>query len=294
VLLIAMPWLLFVKRERLADLTGPIAIAVVSVGVQIAFYASARQRLPLAMAFLAIAPVLAADLQTRSLRFARRRSLLLLLGIGFAALVTWHSSPVAVLRQLAWNSSTGEVRLSIGEHVARLLDGRAMRPELDGSARTLREIIPILRWGNRDAIKPTLPILENLARKHPNLTMDEATIGAVDYWAARALLSLGRREEAADAARRAAAVCPGEVMIAALAERLSEIDPGDGSAVESWRLPGVDPTSARWAMIRAAALDGDQNSARALALPLVAAFPELAPPSTSRSRRPESSSWPFL
>jgi hypothetical protein len=86
----------------------------------------------------------------------------------------------------------------------------------------------------------------------------------------------------------------GEVMIAALAERLSEIDPGDGAAVESWRLPGVDPTSARWAMIRAAALEGDDNSARALALLLVAAFPELAPPSASRSRRPGSKAWPFL
>ncbi len=106
-------------------------------------------------------------------------------------------------------------------------------------------------------------------------------MGVAEYWLARDLLALGRRDAAAQAAMDALAIRPEDPRIAALAMRLAR--PRGAPEPAAWRPPGVDPVSAALARASAAAADGDPAAAKAILRPLVPAFPELAAASMRRT-----------
>ncbi len=74
-LLPALPWAALARRRRLVELAGPLALAALAVAVRVATYASARQRLPLALALWVVLPVLLADLLDGRLRGGVRPAL---------------------------------------------------------------------------------------------------------------------------------------------------------------------------------------------------------------------------
>lgn len=278
VLLLAVPCIALCRRTELASLAGPLCIAVVAVLSQVVFYASSRQRLPLALALAIVGPVLAARALSGGLRGPRW--LTPALGIAFAVLVTLLGARSASLERAGWTWAMGPASSSPGERLSAWLDGarwsRAGEAQLE-----LRRCAKIVRTEGPDAAAAVLPELESLAARHADLTMEHSTIAVAEYWRAQALRILGRRDEAAAAAARAAEIRPGDVMLLAYARRLS--GPLEGEAIESgenWRPPGVDPASARWARMRAAALDGDPRRASRLSTRFMLELPELTPQGT--------------
>ena len=283
--LLAVPlaWLPLAPRSRLASLAGPLAIALLAFLLQTGAYASARQRLPLALALWVAGPVLAADLAGGRLRRGVRPALALLLGLGGAALLGSLTGRVALLDQLGWDRVMGPPPGGWSERLVAWQEGRALRPLVRQDALALAAGVAALRSGRPDL---ALPHLAPLAAEQ-DLTIDERTVGAPAYQAALALLALGDRAGARRAAEEARRVRPSDPRVGALALRLA--DPAGfaraAAGAATWRPPGCDPVSARLALAAAAAADRDREAARALLQPLARDFPELAGPVSDRADR---------
>jgi hypothetical protein len=282
-LLVPLAWLPFARRERLAELAGPLAIGLLALLLQIGLYASARQRLPLALALWVVGPVLASDLVRRRLRGGVRPVLLVLLGLAVSALLGGLTGGVAMLDQLGWDRAVGPVPAAWGERLVAWQEGRALRPVLRQDAVALAAGVGALRSGRPDL---ALPHLAPLVPGDRDLTIDDRTVGVPAYQAALGLLALGDigaigdigdMAAAREAAEHARQVRPEDQRIAALVLRI--VDPAgfSGAGAGGWRLPGGDPVSARLALAAAAAADQDRAASRALLQQLARDFPELAP-----------------
>jgi hypothetical protein len=280
--LATLPWLVFTRRRRLVDLAGPLAIVALAVAVQTVTYASARQRLPAALALWIVGPALASDLLSRRLRAALSRRprtavrpvAALLVGIGLVLCLAAATSRVAVLDQAGWDGVLGREPRSAGTWLCAAADGRLLRPGLAREAEDLGAGIDL--YGERrpaEALRRLAPLLGHGS----DLTVDDRRAGVPDYWAALALLALGRRPEAAAMAEAASAARPEDERIGALALRLSSPAAAFARRGDSWRPPGADPASVRMALGAAAVADGDGAAALALWQPLAASLPELTP-----------------
>jgi len=265
-LVVALPWIGLVRRSVLADLAGPLAIALLAVAVQIVFYASARQRLPLATAFLVIAPVVAAEVGAGRLAGGVRRSVAILLGLAFGALMAFLGGGTAAADQLLWQESRAA---AAGEEsrLAQLFQGRALRRGREEDQVRLLAAVQHLGAGEIDA---GIERLEPLLGRRLDLTLDDRVIGVPEYVSARLELARGRRDDAFLAARAAVAIRPGDIRISALAYRLED------GAGDEWMPVGWDPVSVRWALAEAAVADRDNAEARRRLQPLAQSFPELA------------------
>ena len=273
--LLALPWIAFASPERRRQLAGPLVVAALAFAVQVALYASARQRLPLALALWIVGPVLAADLLRGRLRATVRPAFAVLLGIAVALGPAAATARYALLDQLGWDAVLGPEAPSFGRRLVAVGQGRAFRPELLSSARRFTAGVDLAEAGRAaDSLRTLAPLLGN----GRDFTIDDKDVGVPEYWAARDLLALGDRPRATLAARVALATRPDDPRVAALALRLER--PRGAPEPAAWRPPGTDPVSATLARAQAAAADGDLGGAAALLRPLAGGFPELvgAPP----------------
>ncbi|MEA2693744.1 MAG: hypothetical protein QOJ16_3131 [Acidobacteriota bacterium] len=269
--LISLPWIALASPERRRQLAGPLCIAALAFAVQTALYASARQRLPLALALWIVGPVLAADLLRGRLTAAVRPGLAVLLGVAVALGLSAATARYALLDQLGWDAALGPEPPSLGGRLVALGQGRAFRPELLASARRFAAGVDLAERGHpTESLQTLAPLLGTGG----DWTIDEKEVGVPEYWAARDLLALGDRGRAALAAKAAQAIRPDDPRVAALALRLER--PKGAPEPAAWRPPGTDPVSATLARAQAAVADGDQAGALALLRPLAGAFPELA------------------
>jgi hypothetical protein len=270
--LAAVAWVPLARRARLAELAGPLAIVALACAVQAAAYASARQRLPAALALWIALPALAADLARGRLSGVVRPPLALLLGIAAALGLAAATARVAVLDQVGWDRLLGRQPASVGEELCAGLDGRALRPRPRRSAERLAAGIALAR--RRQPVE-SLRLLASLLGSG-DLTSDDREVGVPEYWAALDVLAMGYRPRAATLAVAAWRVRPEDARVAALAWRLGQPRPAEPVPTPGWRPPGCDPVSARMALAAAAIADGDRTAAFALLRPLAGAFPELA------------------
>jgi hypothetical protein len=274
--LLALPWLPLSRRGRLAELAGPLAVAALACLVQVAVYASARQRLPAALALWVVLPALAADLANGRTSAAVRPRLALLLGLGVALGLAAATARVAVLDQLGWDRLLGRQPASVGEASCAVQDGRVLRPRLRRQAELLAAGVALARQRHpEESLRVLAPLLDG----RDDYTSDDREVGVPQYWAALDLLATGDRGRAARMAVEASEVRPEDARAGALALRLARpreavLPPPAGA---SWRPPGCDPVSARMALAAAAAADGDRAGVLALLQPLAAGFPELLP-----------------
>ncbi len=278
-LLVALPCLMLARRETLAALGGPVSIAVLSLLVQIVFYASARQRLPMALALLVIGPVLGAECRAERLRRRVRPQLVLAGGIAFSALVGFMTAPLAISDQLNWDRAMGPGAPRAGAWPARLLDGRLLRLGAQEDAQRLDAAVALIRGRHfREGSERIAP----LCGRRLDFTVTDVAIGVPDYWQAVAQLGMGDGADAALSSRQAAATRPGEPRIAALEFLLREGGVAPAVAAD-WRPPGCDPVSAKWILSSTgAAAAGKAAPGRMLLEPFAARFPELFPPPHGR------------
>jgi hypothetical protein len=278
--LLALPWLPLARRGRLAELAGPLAVAALAFAVQAAIYASARQRLPAALALWVVLPALAADLAGGRTSAAVRPLLALLLGPCMALGLAAATARAAVLDQLGWDRLLGRQPARPGELLCAAQDGRLLRPRLRQDAERLAAGIALARQRRpEDSLRALGPLLGGRA----DYTSDDRELGVPQYWAALDLLALRRREQAAGMARIAWQVRPDDARAAALALRLAGARQATPWPPAPWRPPGCDPVSARLDLAGAAVADGDRAAALAFLRPLAADFPELVP-GTGRAR----------
>jgi hypothetical protein len=282
--LLALPWVALAGRGRLVALAGPLALAALSWAVQVAIYASARQRLPLALALWLVLGVLAADLVRGRLRAAVRPILAVALGACVALGAAAATARIAVLDQVGWDELLGRAAPGLGETLCAVADGRAFRPRVREAAERLAAAVALSR---RRQPAAALALLAPLTGAGLDLTSDDRKVGVPDYWAALDLLAAGRREEAAAAAAAAAAVRPGDARVVALACRLAARRGAPPSPSPPAVPAGCDPASARLALAAAAVADHDRSAARALLLPLGGSLPELAPRAPAGPKAPD-------
>ncbi|HXT52548.1 MAG TPA: hypothetical protein VN811_16015, partial [Thermoanaerobaculia bacterium] len=283
--LVALPWIALAGAGRRRELAGPLAVAALAFAVQVALYASARQRLPLALALWIIGPVLAADLARGRLTSAVRPALVVFLGLAVALGCAGLSARPALLYQRGWADALGPEPPSVGARLTAWSEGRGLR---NGLARDARRLDAGIRLAKAGRSGQSLHVLAPLAGRGEDLTGADARVGVAEYWLARDLLALGHREPAAQAARDALAIRPEDPRVAALALRLAR--PRGAPEPAAWRPPGTDPVSAAIARAGAAAADGDPAAAHAILRPLVARFPELdaAPSASAATAAPAS------
>jgi hypothetical protein len=281
--LLALPWLPLARRARLAELAGPLAVTALTFAVQAAIYASARQRLPAALALWVVLPVLAADLAAGRTSAAVRPFLALLLGPCMALGLAAATARAAVLDQLGWDRLLGRQPARLGEVLCAAQDGRLLRPRLRQDAERFAAGAALARQRRPE---DSLRVLEPLLGGRADYTSDDRELGVPRYWAALDLLALRRREQAAGMARLAWQVRPDDARAGALALRLAgapEATPWPPPA--PWRPPGCDPVSVRLDLAGAAIADGDRAGALAMLQPLAADFPELVPGAPGAGRR---------
>jgi hypothetical protein len=283
--LLALPWLPLSRRGRVAQLAGPLAAAALACIVQVAVYASARQRLPAALALWVVLPALAADLASGRTSAAVRPRLALLLALGAALGLAAATARVAVLDQLGWDRLLGRQPASVGEALCAVQDGRVLRPRLRRQAELLAAGVALARQRHpEESLRVLAPLLDG----RDDYTSDDREVGVPQYWAALDLLATGDRGQAARMAEAAWEVRPEDARAGAIALRLARpreaIEPP--LAGTSWRPPGCDPVSARMALAAAAAADGDRAGALAVLQPLAVDFPELLPGFGRGSSRP--------
>jgi hypothetical protein len=272
--LLALPWLPLSRRGRLAELAGPLAVAALAFAVQAAIYASARQRLPAALALWVVLPALAADLAGGRTSAAVRPLLAVVLGPCVALGLAAATARAAVLDQLGWDGLLGRQPASLGEVLCALQDGRLLRPRLRQDAERFAAGVALARQRRpEDSLRVLGPLLVGRA----DYTSDDREVGVPQYWAALDLLALRHREQAAGMARIAWQVRPDDARAAALALRLAGASDATPWPPAPWRPPGCDPVSARLDLAGAAAADGDRAAALAFLRPLAMDFPELVP-----------------
>jgi len=262
-LLVGLPAIVFSKGR--GDLLGPFAVAGLAIFVQVVFYASARQRLPLAAALLILAPVCVSRLFGPDAD--RKRSALILVGgvvLSFS-LGVW-SGPFAAHHQQQLSRFLKAPAASSGQRLADVLDGRAFAGHV-AEASALQESAEKLMQAGR-----TREALDALSAPYA-LAGFAPLDGRTHYRQAQCLLALGDRDGARRAARLACETLPGEPSIEALALLLASKDPP--SALANWQPSGLDPVTARWALAGEVALVAGPQGRLAMLEPLREAFPEL-------------------
>ncbi|HXO26180.1 MAG TPA: hypothetical protein VOA80_02445, partial [Thermoanaerobaculia bacterium] len=253
---------------------GPLAVAALAFAVQAAIYASARQRLPAALALWIVLPALAADLAGGRTSAAVRPLLALLLGPCVALGLAAATARAAVLDQLGWDRLLGRQPARLGELLCAAQDGRLLRPRLRQDAERLAAGVALARQRRpEDSLRVLGPLLGGRA----DYTSDDRELGVPQYWAALDLLALRHREQAAGMARIAWQVRPDDARAGALALRLAGARQAAPWPPAPWRPPGCDPVSARLDLAGAVVADGDRAAALAFLRPLAADFPELVP-----------------
>ncbi len=270
VILVGLPFALLLDRRDWAMLAGPVTIGILVIAVQLLFYASARQRLPLALPGIMAVAAGASQITRRHSSFVARPLGLSVAGLGIFFALAWVTSPAQWQLETELRAFFGSPAVPERSLLSDILDGRALRPEarkaailaLDGRARYLSG-----------------QFAESLSTMEPvtSGTLSGSRTSRKDafYWSARASLALGDVPRAKQSSRQAMSVLPQDVRSRALWLALNWKDESVSEA-RSWRPPGVDSVSARIALARELSYAGRRDLAVQLASGLAAQFPELA------------------
>lgn len=267
-LLIGVPWVLLYLRRGARELAGPLAVATLALAVQTIFSASARQRLPLALALLIMIPVAAGGLWDKAPNGRLRFFAAAAVGVAASALLAFLVGSSAVAGDLEMLHVLGPRAKSLNTSVASALDGRAFRPDVAEATLRLKKGVELYVAGR---LPESTKELEVLAFG----PFTRRTIAARSrYWLARCRLAAGRRNEARQLARQAFEIMPEDVRVAALDAVLSDSRSPEELSKE-WRPPGVDALSARFALAREVSFAGRRDLAIQIASPVAAALPEI-------------------
>ncbi len=223
-LLAAVVWVAPALRSRAATAAGALLVALLAFGIQVAFYPSARQRLPLALALLLLWGL---GLTRRKERWSRQ-VLRAALALGLWFMVAWLASADASDHATWLATVLGPERPSAGSRLAAVLDGRALRPE----ARTAARAVESARDRRDLGLLPRSTL-------EPELTRAVLAKGSVPPWLraraayhlARACAAEGRPAEARRWARIATTLDPDHLPSLALRHALAHI---------SHQLPAAD------------------------------------------------------
>ena len=266
VLLALAPLLGGAWRERRAMLICPLAIAVLALATQVVFYASARQRLPLALALLLAAPIALAGSASAA---PGRPFALIAAGGALVAAVAWVAAPVAALREGAMSLGLGAPGGG-GEAAAAWLDGRAWRPDERRAADEV--LLAAARWrtGDRRGVEERLERLANGVGTGSPWVRSRAAC-----WLARAAAERGDLAAARRWSGAAVAAWPGSLEAHALTEALSRPEHAELGCL-GWRPQGVDPLSACFALAREVVGISGPAAGERVAAPALAVFPALA------------------
>ena len=273
VILVGLPFSALLRRRDRAELLPAAAVAILVVAVQVVFYASARQRLPLALPGIMAVAAGIAELARRGRSRARMSLALLAAGLGLFALLGWLTAPAQ------WDLETGETEVltafgppakSDRSVLSDALNGRALRPE-SREAATLAARGRALYLAGRftDALKTMEPVTSGVLAGSPTSRKDAA------FWSSRTSLALGDTPRAKQLSRQAIASLPADLRSQALWLALNWND-RTLRDVEAWRPPGVDSVSARIALARELSFTGHHEAAVRLGASVVSGFPELA------------------
>lgn len=254
-------WIPLAGRERLRQLAGPLAVAALAVAVQVAFYASARQRLPLATAACVITPVLLSDALAGRLRGTRRAALAVALGLASALGLAWATGRTAAVDQAQWDVAGAAPARSLGEGLAAVADGRRLvAPRQRELASAVVADIATVQDGGSPPRR-----LAALRGRALDFTVDDLTVLVPELWLARAAADPAERRALA---AQALAARPGDPAVLALALAAAERPPADPATALALRPPGCDPASWLWLL-------GRESGDPRLLAPLAEAFPEL-------------------
>jgi 4-amino-4-deoxy-L-arabinose transferase-like glycosyltransferase len=259
VLACGLAWIPLARAPRLASLLGPLCVGALAVAIQLAFYASARQRLPLSVALLVIVPVLLSDLHAGALRPGIRRSVALAMGPALALALAWGGGLVALVDHAQWDLAGARPARSFGESVAAIADGRLLRAP--GERKRALALVAGVEAVRRGGEAPRE--LHALAGRRLDLTIDDASVLVPEAALARRARTLN---EGAELSEEALSIRPGDPRVRAQAIAAKGGVPA--SEAMELRPPGCDPASWLWLLSR------ETGDAR-LAEPLRASFPDL-------------------
>ena len=266
-LLALAPLLAAVWRERREMLAAPLALAALAMGTQVVFYASARQRLPLALALLVAVPL---ALRRPADGAPDRRPTAIAAGGALFVVVTWVAAPVAVLREGEMSLGLGAAAGGGGENAAAWLDGRAWRPgERLAADHVLLAGEQWRRGDRRGVVSRLTPIASGALAAGPWVRARAA------LWLGRAPTAAGESALALRWSGTAIAAWPGSLDALALEEALRQPEHADLGCL-GWRPPGVDPLSACFALGREVAAVAGPGAGARVAAPAFAVFPALA------------------
>lgn len=267
VLLALAPLLAGAWRELRGALVCPLAVAALALATQVAFYASARQRLPLALALLVALPL---ALSRSDLASSGRPLAALAGGAALLSAAAWAAAPVAVLREGAMSLGLGAPPPSAGESAAAWLDGRAWRPDERRAADEVLLARERWRTGDRRGVEARLgPLASGAVPASPWVRSRAAC------WLARGAAGRGETATARRLSDAALAMWPGSLEAQALAEALSRPEHAERGCL-GWRPPGIDPLSACFALAREVTAVAGSAAGERVAAPALATFPALA------------------
>lgn len=269
VLLAALPLLMLQRGERIVGLAGPLALAAVSLAAQLALYASGRQRLPLALALVFVAPVLVAACSRSSWRRPAPSLAVVTGGVAWMAFAYW-AAPRSAYLEYRMESDLGGTRESLGERLSALADGRAFAPRIAGMAFAIDTAAAQCQAGACASAARALTRVTSGESDMPNWLAARA-----DYWLARARLAGGDTRAAELALARSRELFSTDLASNALAAVLGAHEEPIALALH-WRPAGIDPLTARYALAEATEAVYGRQAAAAVAARLLGPFPELA------------------
>jgi len=245
-----------------------LSLAGLSWIVQIVFYPSARQRLPMALGLTVAAGILLACHPPHR----RRSALTVSAALVLAFALTYHGAAIACWEEAGVSSVLGASRPSVGETAATFLDGRAWRPSVRRTADAA-----VLAEDSFDAGRPVTagsPLATTLRQ-----ASGPAWLRARAGWlVARSLAVSGNPDGARELARQATALDPGLMPARALLAVLRKQDCPAGRE-EAVLVPGGSRLDAQLILAEAALAIRGPACARRVGSRVFTAFPGLeAPP----------------
>src|SRR5262249_51133591 len=267
-LIVGVPWVLLYLRSRTGQLVGLLAVAILALAVQAIFYASARQRLPLALALLVMIPVAAGALWDKGPAGRPRFFAAAAVGLAASALLSFLIGSSAVVGDLEMLNVLGPRAKSLDTTAAKVIDGRAFRQDVADATLRLRKGIELYVAGRFPEASAELEAVAFGPATRRTISARSR------YWLARCRLATGGRDQAQKLARSAFEIMPEDLRIAALDTTLSSRESPEDLA-KGWRPAGIDALSARIALAREVSFGGRRDLAIKIAMPVAAALPEI-------------------
>ncbi len=245
---------------------GALLVAALALAVQVAFYPSARQRLPLALALVVLWGV---GVGAGKGGGRVRKILMPMLALAVWAGAAWAGAADAAGHSAWLGTRLGGEPRTVGSRLAAVLDGRALRPAAAAAARAVERAQDLLERG----AAPPVPAPPELVRA----ALGE---GAVPWWlraraawhVARSHAVAGEMEEALRWVERARRLDPEFLPAAALAHALRSRE----CPATPFRPPaGYDPLDAAFVAAREAALVHGSSCGRRMGVKVLRRFPVL-------------------